>query len=71
MTSPATKYAIGSQVEIKLPAGWRAGQVKREILNYTKSGGTVYEITGRGFVSITSAATLRHSRHNGLAKINP
>jgi len=65
------QYKPTDQVEIRLPAGWRAGQVKRVILNYTKSGGTVYEIAGKGFVSITSAATLRHSRHNGLAKINP
>lgn len=56
------EYQPTQKVEIRLPAGWRAGLIKRIIPNYTKSGGTVYEVTGKGFVSITSAATLRRGK---------
>jgi hypothetical protein len=53
------EYTLGQKVEIRLPAGWRAGKVARVIPKYTKSGDTVYEISGPGLVSITGASTLR------------
>lgn len=57
------EFKPNDKAEVRLPAGWRAGRVKRVIPNYTLSGGTVYEIKGKiggeDFVTISGPQSIR------------
>ena len=56
---PEMVYAVGDEVDVHLPGGWKTGRVKSIRENYTLSGGTAYEISGAGFVSIANSRSLR------------
>lgn len=53
------KYAIGDEVEVEMPDGFKVGRVVTVIPNYAWSGETKYSIHGRGFVTIASARVIR------------
>jgi len=53
------EYKLGDKVEVKMPDGWRNGIVVTVVKNYAWTGEAKYSVHGKGFVTITSARSMR------------
>lgn len=54
-----TEYAIGDEVQVETPHGWKDGRIVSVNPNYAWSGETKYTIHGKELVTITSARLIR------------